>query len=293
MIKFKNLIFLLLAVFCWGLGVPLSKALLGEMPPMLLLWVQLLASVATLTVLVLFFCRHRLQNVMSIAPILFLMGILEPGLAYYLGFLGLSQTSSLHASFIFALEPIGIVLLGALIFRVNVKLPMAWAIIGALCGVALMVSEAAHDGQASLWGDALVFSGTMVASFYVLLSLRRVIDVPVVLMLWVQQIGSLAFVSVIALWRGDSLDVPLTQTIGWAACAGVIQFTLAFVFYFQGVKGQSDVVAAVVLNLTPIVAILFSVLWLGEDLSMLTIIGGGMVVAAALYCVRGERHNTT
>lgn len=288
MIKPKNSLFLLLAVLCWGLGVPLSKALLGEMPPMLLLWVQLLASVAILTALVLLFYRNHLSRVLVIAPRLLLMGILEPGLAYCLGFVGLSQTSSLHASMIFALEPIGIVLLGVLLFRIKIHPPMVWAVGSALCGVALMIGEAGHDGQASALGDVLVFLGTMVASLYVLLSLRSVADLPVVLMLWVQQIGSLIFVWLIVVWMGGSINVAWTQNFAWAACTGVIQFTLAFVFYFLGAKGASDAVAAMVLNLTPVVAVLASVVWLGESLSALAVAGGMMVVVAALYCVRHD-----
>ena len=103
----------ILSAACWGSATVMSKGVLEHMPPMTLLAVQLTASITVLWLAVLvlrsrvrFDCSTRRAS---------LSGLLEPGLAYTLGIIGLALTTASSAALIGAAEPLFILLLAWLI----------------------------------------------------------------------------------------------------------------------------------------------------------------------------------
>lgn len=82
----RDLVLLTLAAACWGLGTVVSKRAVAEFPPLTLLAVQLAASLAVLVVLM----RAGRQSLRGSPPILARLGILNPGIAYALGLVGLT-----------------------------------------------------------------------------------------------------------------------------------------------------------------------------------------------------------
>src|SRR5277367_3722499 len=85
----------LLATLCWGGGMTLTKLALVHIEPSPLLVVQLLASIAFLV------CMAPLLRVRLLPPRSlskrWWLGILEPGLAYFLGLEGLKRISASEA----------------------------------------------------------------------------------------------------------------------------------------------------------------------------------------------------
>jgi hypothetical protein len=82
----RDLAALILAATCWGVGTVISKAALAEISPFTLLPIQLAASLALLAVLM------RYQGISfrtEGSPLLGRLGLLNPGLAYALGLIGL------------------------------------------------------------------------------------------------------------------------------------------------------------------------------------------------------------
>ncbi len=76
----------------------------------------------------------------------------------------------------------------------------------------------------------------------------------------------------------------------WPALAiGVLQFTLAFLFYFRGARDNASYWSVVVLNLIPVVGIAASILILGESASPIYFVGGAITIGAALYTHLRER----
>lgn len=276
---------LLAAVFCWGVAVPLSKRLLSATDPGVLICVQMGASVLVLGAVALL-TRARLALPRSQLLPFLLIGTLEPGLAYYLEFIGLKHTTALHTALILALEPVGILALNITLFHVRRDLPLLLCAAVASFGVLIAVlGKSGQGGEGSVYGDTIVLLGTMAASLYVCLSTQLVSSQSVIALLFVQQLASLVFVlGVAGVWAllGHVPPLPHGPALLGAAAVGILQFALAFLFYFQGVRQSPGYWSVVVLNLAPIVGIVASVALLGETLSRLYLLGGVLCLAASL-----------
>lgn len=282
---------LLAAVLCWGVSVPLSKSLLESVDPLPLIRIQLAGSLAMLLLIALLTRTHiALPPWRTLLP-LTLIGALEPGVAYYLEFVGMQHTSALHTSLILALEPCGIVLLNILFFHFRRDLALmlgtAIASLGVL-GVILGSGEGAGGG--SVYGDLIVFLGTMAASLYVSLSTQLNRSGSILWMLIVQQASSLLFVVVLRSVAGDdSADVSDAKTL--LACTGVgcLQFALAFLLYFYGVRRAPAYWGVAVLNFMPLVSAVCAMALLGESPGPLYV-AGGLVTLTAVFWIRRREH---
>ena len=89
------IIALVLAAACWGTATVITKHVLTDIPPLSLLVLQLTISVVFLWAIVLV-QRLRLPQRPDIVR-LGGLGILNPGLAYTFGLLGLSYTTAIWA----------------------------------------------------------------------------------------------------------------------------------------------------------------------------------------------------
>ncbi|WP_446902893.1 DMT family transporter [Burkholderia sp. YIM B11467] len=285
---------LIMATLCWGVAIPFSKMALPALSPAWLIVLQIAASVAALT------CVAAVQRVSltGIAPaqvaVVALIGMLEPCGAYYLGFVGMQSTSALHTAVIFALEPLGILAFNIMLFRFRVDTRLLVAGVVALTGVVVIaLGDASADGHASLRGDAFVFAGVMVAALYVSLSTQAVTLPSATTMLLIQQAGSLLLALVLLGIEADGgdglLQLPAWSAVWPALAIGVLQFTLAFLFYFRGARDNASYWSAVVLNLIPVVGIAASILILGESASPIYFVGGAITIGAAIYTHLRER----
>ncbi|VWC54195.1 membrane protein [Burkholderia aenigmatica] len=285
--------YLITATLCWGVAIPFSKMVLPALSPAWLIVLQIAASVTVLA------CLAVAQRVSltGIAPaqlaVVALIGMLEPCGAYYLGFVGMQSTSALHTAVIFALEPLGILAFNIALFRFKVDRRLLVAGVVALLGVVVItLGDPSADGHASLRGDAFVFAGVMVAALYVSLSTQAVTLPSTTAMLLIQQAGSLLLALVLLgvdAGRSGPLRLPAWPAVWPALAIGVLQFTLAFLFYFRGARDNASYWSVVVLNLIPVVGIAASILILGESASPIYFVGGAITIGAALYTHLRER----
>ena len=108
----RNAAALILAVACWGVGTVISKQAVAEIPPLTLLPIQLAISLAFLALV----AHPRGEHLPSDRPgrLAGRLGLLNPGLAYALGLLGLAQIPAGLSVLLWAVEPVLILLLAAL-----------------------------------------------------------------------------------------------------------------------------------------------------------------------------------
>lgn len=278
---------LLAAVCCWGVAIPLSKSLLADIDPGLLICVQLGASVLVLAGVTFALGAHlTLPPRAQLLPLI-LIGMLEPGLAYYLELLGLQRTTALHTALILALEPVGFLLLNVLMFHFRRDARLLLSATTASIGVLIVVmGSGTHGGPASLSGDAIVLGGTLAASLYVCLSTQLFTSESLLGVLLLQQTASFMLVVLaggLAAVSGGFPVQPHALRLVEAAGVGVLQFALAFLFYFHVVRKSSGYWSVVVLNLVPVVGIAASVALLGEAPGRLYFLGAAVCLVASLY----------
>lgn len=115
---------LVAAASCWGLGTVVSKQVVDDVEPLTLLPVQLAASCTLLFVVT----RARRERLTWTPPMrrLTALGVLNPGIAYALGLIGLTRITASMSVLLWALEPVVIMLLAGLVLREHISIGLAW-----------------------------------------------------------------------------------------------------------------------------------------------------------------------
>lgn len=127
---------MVLSAACWGSATVMSKGALAALSPLVLVTLQLSASVAFLGIAVAVTGQRVVID--AGARRAAVSGLLEPGLAYAVGTFGLMLTTAGNASLIATTEPLIIVGLAWLFLRERVEARTVLAIIAAMTGVAIV-----------------------------------------------------------------------------------------------------------------------------------------------------------
>jgi drug/metabolite transporter (DMT)-like permease len=279
----RDLVALALAAACWGLGTVASKAALAEMPPLTLLAVQLAASLIILGLLL------RLRGISPRgegSTLLGRLGLLNPGLAYALGLLGLVTIPASLSVLLWALEPLMIVVLAAVVLRERITPTLAVGSLVAVAGTALVVYDPTSPGQ--LIGAAITIAGIACCAVYTIAVRSWIPDAPetgpVVLAQQAHALG-LALVLVVAVGVAGGAVVPASVTIAGLASAvgsGALYYAFAYWFYLGALRHVPASLAAVSFYLIPIAGIAGAAIFLGERLEGRQWIGSIVVLVAVI-----------
>ena len=277
---------------CWGGATVMTKGALDAFDPLILLVIQLVASVTALWTAV-FLASTPL---LAVRPMMRAgsTGVLEPGLAYAVGVPGLALTTAGNASVVAALEPVFIFLGAWILFRTRPTLGAITAILAAVVGVTLVsLTEPAGLGGGSVLGDGLVLLGTALAAAYVLASSRLAVTMPAILLTALQQSAGLGLVmilcaiAVVGGWQAlpSSLSLPM---LALAILSGLIQYALAFWLYIIGLKGIAPGLAGMFLTTTPIFGVLGAMIFLGESIAPSQLLGMVLVILSLFALLRSR-----
>lgn len=283
-----------LSAACWGSATVMSKGLLAVLPPLTLLVVQLLASIAFLWIAVLCLrLRVRLDRPARRAS---LSGLLEPGLSYCVGIAGLALTTASNASLIGTTEPLFILLLAWLLLRERIGGGVVGLALLAGLGLGLVVLPDIRNGggEGSSLGDALVVLGTLFAALYVIATRKLVMTLdPLPLSALQQSVGLLWTLGVLALALALGAvnlglrDIPL-EVLLFAAFSGIVQYALAFWFYLFALRRLPASVAAFYLTLIPVFGVGAAYLFLGETLTGVQWLGAALIVVSVTLISRTQ-----
>ena len=280
----RDLVSLILAAICWGLGTVVSKAALSEVPPVSLLAVQLASSVAVLALLM---RAHGVPLRGDTPALLARLGILNPGLAYALGLLGLMTITASMSVLLWALEPVMILVLAGIVLRERLTpgiLVLSGAAIG---GILLLVYDPASIGGQAV-GIGLALAGIGCCAAYTVMTRRTIPDAretsQVVL---AQQAYGLLF-ALLLVGTFAVLGQPVAPTgltplgVASALASGVLYYAGAYWLYLGALRRVPASIAAGSFYLIPIVGVAAGAVVLGERLSAIQWIGAVVVLAAVL-----------
>lgn len=282
----------ILSAACWGSATVMSKGVLAHMPPMTLLAIQLTASITVLWLAVLVLRpRVRLDRPTRRAS---LSGLLEPGVAYTFGIVGLALTTASNAALIGAAEPLLILLLAWLLLKERIGPPMLGLAALATLGIVLVIAPdaGAFSGQGSLAGDALILAGTFFAALYVIATRRlvgRMDPLPLsalqqsVGLLWTLGVLAAALLLGLAALGLDGVPLPVLLL---AAASGVIQYALAFWLYLFALQSLPANVAGFCLTLIPVFGIAAAFAFLGEALNGVQWLGAALIIVSVAIVSR-------
>ena len=286
----------ILSAACWGSATVMSKGVLAHMPPVSLLAIQLTASITVLWLAVLGL-RFRVRFDRSTRRAS-LSGILEPGLAYTFGIIGLALTTASNAALIGAAEPLFILFLAWLVLKERLGVPVLLLAVVATLGLVLVVvpDVGGLAEQNSLIGDALILMGTFFAAVYVIATRRLVSTIaPLPLSALQQSVGLVWTLGVLAVALLAGLATLGLDGLSWpvlllAAASGIVQYALAFWLYLFALQSLPANIAGFYLTLIPVFGIAAAFVFLGEALSGPQWIGAVLIIASvgAVSRLQGE-----
>jgi len=287
----RNVAFLILAAACWAGGTVASKQAVAEVPPLTLLPIQLGVSVAFL--LAVTALRGGRAPAGREGRLLGRLGLLNPGLAYALSLVGLTQISASLSVLLWALEPILILGLAAIVLRERLGPSIVGLSAVAVGGLGIVVFDPLASGSAV--GVALTVAGVAVCAVYTVAARRWLpgtadSTLGVVLS---QQLHALAFslVVLVGLAVAGQAVAPSGLSLAGAlsaAASGLLYYAFAYLFYLSALRNVRASVAAASFYLIPVFGVGLG--WLvGERLEPVQWLAGGVVVlAVAAISIRGS-----
>ena len=280
--SYRHVLLLVAATACWGCGTVLSKQVLDRgVAPLTLLALELAASVSVLLVAVLLSGVRVARSPATMR--LAVLGLLNPGLAYALGLLGLASITASLSVLVWATEPVVIMLLGVALVGERIAPATAVAVAVAMAGVLLVIYRPGASGDAV--GVVLTVAAVGCCALYAVLTRRLLLDDSSLGVVLVQQVAALSLAVVLA---GAAVvvgaaDLGLPRDVAtWAlvAASGTIYYGLAFWFFVGGLRGVPASVAGSFLPLVPVFG-LAAAYALGDRLTGRQWVGAVLVVLAA------------
>jgi probable blue pigment (indigoidine) exporter len=272
---------LVAAAACWGVGTVVTKQVVDAVAPLTLLPMQLAASCAFLVAVALV-RKEPLSGSPSVRR-LGALGALNPGLAYALGLIGLTSISASMSVLLWALEPVVILVLAALVLREHVSAALATSIAVAISGVLLVVYQPGATGAAT--GVILTLVSIGCCGLYTVLTRRLMLDDSSLNVVVAQQAVALVFAALLATvvtaLRGTGWDSGALDPRVWlgAAASGIVYYGLAFWLYLTGLRHVPASYAGAFLPLIPVFGVTAGYL-VGERLEPRQWLGAAVIVAA-------------
>jgi drug/metabolite transporter (DMT)-like permease len=286
---------LVAAAACWGTATAISKRAVDEIAPLTLLPMQLIVSVAILSIAALVDGRglpveHRRPHIW--------LGVLNPGISYALGLAGLARITASASALLWATEPILILLIAWAVLRQRPTTAVIGCAGVAFTGVLLVV--ATPDVKLDVLGVGLALAGVMACAVYTVLSGRFLGSSSTIGVVLLQQLAALAFA--VLLWCGGRFTGRLgslgdVSAAGWlsALAAGALYYGVAFWFYVRGLRTCPPAVAGLFINLVPVFGVAAAAVLLDERLVGRQWLGALLVIGAvtALAVAQSGRDRST
>jgi probable blue pigment (indigoidine) exporter len=276
-----DVVALILAAACWGVGTVISKQAVAEVPPFTLLAGQLAMSLGFLTVV-----GYRRGDRMPPGRegrLLGRLGLLNPGIAYALSLVGLTQISASYSVLLWTLEPILIVVLAGLVL--GERIGATFVVLSGLAITGLVVVLYDPNATAALGGVALTVAGVCCCAIYTVAARRWLPRVDATVPIIVAQEAYALAVAVILVSGAAAAGIsPLptgltamgvASTIG----SGLLYYGLAYWFYLTGLRRMPASVAAAAFYLIPVFGVAAASL-LGDRLTVVQWVGATLVVGA-------------
>jgi drug/metabolite transporter (DMT)-like permease len=277
---------LLLAAFCWGVSLALSKVAIAQLTPVDLFAIEVSTGAVFLGIAALVRGARPSRPSGSVL----LLGLLEPGLAFLLFDIGLAHTAATDGALLISTDSLFTAGLAAAFLgeRLGPRLRLALA-----AGVAgsVLVSLDAGGGMTSLGGDVLVLAASLSAAGYGVLAKRVAPGRDTLSLTAVQMLvaAAIALAAAAGSFAGHHSHLGhadaghLTAALGVGILASVVPFLL----FNAAIARVTATAAGLTLTLVPLFGTLASLLLLGEQLTGVQLAGGVCVLAAAALAATG------
>lgn len=282
--------FLLSASVLWGVSTVLSKSSLSTIAPVPLLFIQLLASCTLLLPLCLLLRRRPIFNGRLLRASL--LGILNPGISYTFSMMALERIPASAASMFWAMEPLLILGLAAVVLGEKITKPAILVIFMGVVG-ALLVSGAfatGPDQPGDLLGSAYMATAVGLCAVYTVASRRFAVEMDPLVLVALQQVAGLIWTGLLMAALANDLpfspssQIPVSALLV-AAVTGILYYGIAYWLYLGALAHVNAAFAGASFNIIPVVAIAVAYVFLGERLSGSQLVGATLILTSGLMLV--------
>lgn len=264
----------------WGLSFIASKhAMNAGFTPMMLAMFRYVVASACLVPITLITEKRMPLRKQDILPMI-LSGLTGITFYYFFEYNGIQRTSTVNASLILAAIPILTMLAEAVVYRTRLRPAQVAGAVISMVGVGMILFSGSNEGQASIIGDLFVMGASIVWVAYIFIGRKLRAQYTSLGMNSWQALTAL--ITLLPLAVGESCDLGAIPWDGWAAMAvlAVICSALCYYLYGNALFEMSPLASAIFINLIPLTTMVGGVALLGEKLTWLTVVGGGMVIGS-------------
>ena len=293
----SNDLLMLLTVLIWGINFTAVKIAVTAMVPLAFNAARFALATA-FTFLVLWWQgppqgRPRtLRLPVHGAGRFILLGLAGHGIYQVMFANGVARTAPANASLMMATSPIWVAILGYLLRVERINRLMALGIAISFAGITLLVTAGGKVSldSSNLVGNLLILGCSMLWAIYTTGSKPLLARYsPLELTAWTMLAGTIPLV-LVSMPEIRSQDWSAVPPLIWASLvySGVFSVTVGYVLWSRNVQRVGNARTAVYSNLTPVIAILFSWVALGDRLAPLQLLGGLVVLLGLIVTRRGR-----
>jgi drug/metabolite transporter (DMT)-like permease len=204
-------------------------------------------------------------------------------LAVFVAFLRIGITLSL---LVFYLYPAFVALISVVWFGERLQRTRWAALVMSLAGMVLVVAGAGELGQLDALGIGLAFVAALGQTFYVLAARHGFAHVPGSQAAALTMGGAFGLYLLVALLTGalGDLAAPLRSSAAlWPVLvAGIVGAGIPTVSYIAGIRRLGAPRAAILANFEPVVGVLLAAVLLGEQPTLVQLLGGALIIVAGV-----------
>jgi drug/metabolite transporter (DMT)-like permease len=275
------IISLSLMMIVWGSAFAVSKSTIERLPPIFFAFVR--HALASLILLVIVGVR-RIRGSHGSIPgwgVLTLMGLTSVTLYYIAYNLGLYYTTASQAALIQSSTPAVTAAMAVVFLHERLTRRRILGMTLSIIGVLVVVSSGVPVGEARnpLWGTLLMLGTVAVWSVYTIIA-KRVANYDGFLVTTGSTVIGTTLLGPLALWEIHGKPIPHIEPRDWLAIVYLSAVVSAggYLVYNRSLRVLDAHQTINFTNLVPIVAVFAAVVFLGESIVPLQVIGGAVVL---------------
>jgi drug/metabolite transporter (DMT)-like permease len=273
----------LFAVIVWGASFIATKVALQDISPLSVVWLRFSMGVLILGAAVAMrrqFALPKRGEWVYFA----LLGFLGITFHQWLQSNGLQTSEAGTTAWIVATTPVFMALLGRIVLKEGLGWLKVTGIFLAFTGVLLVVSKgdlsSVSVGRFGAPGDRLILVSAVNWAVFSVLSRRGLKSYPAGLMMfYVMSLGWI-FTSILFFAGRNAAEIANLTFNGWLGIAflGIFCSGLAYIAWYDALQALSAAQTGVFLYIEPLVAVVVAFFVLGEPVTVVSLIGGGVIL---------------
>jgi O-acetylserine/cysteine efflux transporter len=274
--KLIHIMMAILVPFIWGSGFVVAKGAIIDFPPILLMAFRFLVT----SLVLVWFVKPPIGSLRA----LFLIAIVASAIQYSLTFTGLKGLDAGFAALIVQLEVPFLVILGVVLLGEKPGIKKWIGIIIAFSGVGLLVGKV-EFGNAWLSVSLVVLGALTWAIGQILVRKLKNID-GLTITAWVAIFATPQLFVMSFLFEKNQVNLILNakMSVWWAVLyLGLVMTALGYYFWYTLIRTYQVEKVAPFLLLLPVFSLAGGVIFLGEALSFMKVIGGLVVILGIAF----------